>query len=279
MVKKDEPIVGTEYTRWVYRNILVDENGNPMSVQYPSSADGDSVYAKDIDIEYSDTTGWTNSITSLVDDLHSTFENTSTDNPKVFLMHFKRTIHAHQVGLGCTGDNNFSNVKIELLGSGPEIRTVVDDINNNTKYNSRNYEFEPQLFNAVRMSFYTPDPVCLSNMTTQKATSTDSFIKIQKPDKTITFAQGTTKGNIKVSVEEANEADPTFGYGINDIDESNSPVFYYGFENKEGKWYILKEDKTISTNPTYRYSKGTTDYSTNWTNRSSLTYGTFNNTF
>ncbi|HHD92284.1 MAG TPA: hypothetical protein ENL06_01500 [Candidatus Portnoybacteria bacterium] len=61
-------------------------------------------------------------------------------------------------------------------------------------------------------------------------------------------------------------------YHISDIDDS-SPA-YYGFVDKDGNWYIMKEDTG-----TYRYCKGTTDYSTNWSNRASLTYDYYDNIF
>ncbi len=67
---------------------------------------------------------------------------------------------------------------------------------------------------------------------------------------------------------------PTDGYKISQIDDSTPS--YYGFVNKGGLWFIMKED-TSSGN--YRYTKGTTGFSTNWTNRASLTYDYFNVVF
>jgi hypothetical protein len=69
------------------------------------------------------------------------------------------------------------------------------------------------------------------------------------------------------------EKQPTDGYKITDIDDS-SPA-YYGFVNKDGSWFIQKE----GTSGDYRYAKGSSSYSSNWTNRSSLTYGYFDNVF
>ena len=59
---------------------------------------------------------------------------------------------------------------------------------------------------------------------------------------------------------------PTDGYKINQLDDS-SPA-YYGFTEKGGAWFIMKEDSSGN----YRYTKGTSAFSTNWTNRASLTY-------
>lgn len=49
---------------------------------------------------------------------------------------------------------------------------------------------------------------------------------------------------------------------------------YYGFLDIDGNWYIFRD-----TGDTYRYVKGDSDYSTNWTNRASLTYDYYNNIF
>lgn len=62
---------------------------------------------------------------------------------------------------------------------------------------------------------------------------------------------------------------PTDGYKISQIDDS-SPAFY-GFVEKTGLWFIMKEDSAGN----YRYTKGTTSFSTNWTNRATLTYDLF----
>ena len=59
---------------------------------------------------------------------------------------------------------------------------------------------------------------------------------------------------------------PTDGYKINQLDDS-SPA-YYGFTEKGGAWFIMKEDSSGN----YRYTKGSSGFSTNWTNRASLTY-------
>lgn len=62
---------------------------------------------------------------------------------------------------------------------------------------------------------------------------------------------------------------PTDGYKISQLDDS-SPAFY-GFVEKNGAWFIMKEDSAGN----YRYTKGSTSFSTNWTNRATLTYDLF----
>jgi len=54
------------------------------------------------------------------------------------------------------------------------------------------------------------------------------------------------------------ERHPTDGYKISEVDDS-IPA-YYGFLNKDGAWYIMKETDTGS----YLYVRGDTDFSGNW---------------
>lgn len=70
------------------------------------------------------------------------------------------------------------------------------------------------------------------------------------------------------------EKQPTDGYTITEVDDSGS-TSYYGFVHKNGAWYITKEDATGS----YRYAKGASLFSTNWTGRALLIYDYFDNVF
>lgn len=67
---------------------------------------------------------------------------------------------------------------------------------------------------------------------------------------------------------------PTDGYKISQIDDTTATV-YFGYVNKDGAWYISREESSGN----YRYTKGTTDFSTNWTDRASLTYDYFDSIF
>lgn len=71
------------------------------------------------------------------------------------------------------------------------------------------------------------------------------------------------------------EKQPTDGYKISRIDDS-SPA-YYGFTNKNGDWFIQQED--ASGNYKYASGSGPNTFSTNWTDRGSLTYVDFENAF
>ena len=69
---------------------------------------------------------------------------------------------------------------------------------------------------------------------------------------------------------------PTDGYKISEIDDS-SPA-YYGFVDKDGDWFIMKESSTGQ----YKYYKKTgedDDFTTDWPNRGSFTYLYFDSIF
>jgi len=65
------------------------------------------------------------------------------------------------------------------------------------------------------------------------------------------------------------EKHPTDGYKISRLDDS-TPA-YYGFSNKDGAWFIMKEDSSGN----YTYTVGSSDFSTNWTGRAGLSYGEY----
>lgn len=70
------------------------------------------------------------------------------------------------------------------------------------------------------------------------------------------------------------EKEPTDGYEVNDVDDTTYPS-YYGFVDKDGNWYITQED----SGGAFRYVRGATDYSTNWTNRATQSYDYFSSVF
>lgn len=70
------------------------------------------------------------------------------------------------------------------------------------------------------------------------------------------------------------EKHPTDGYNITQ-EASTGNTDYFGFTNKSGAWYILRVDNSGN----YRYTKGSSDFATNWTDRTSLTYDYFDNIF
>jgi len=92
---------------------------------------------------------------------------------------------------------------------------------------------------------------------------------------------GSVPGPGTVSLKDASgtkinpaEKHPTDGYKISQLDSATYP-HYYGYVNQSGAWYIMKEDDLGN----YRYTKGTTGFSANWTLRADLTYDYFNTIF
>lgn len=69
---------------------------------------------------------------------------------------------------------------------------------------------------------------------------------------------------------------PLDGYNISDMDTAGTTK-YYGFLNKNGGWYIMKENTTTNS---FSYRKGAADYDTGWSDRTSPGgYANFYNTF
>jgi hypothetical protein len=66
----------------------------------------------------------------------------------------------------------------------------------------------------------------------------------------------------------------TDGYEVTEIDDASAPA-YYGFVNATGAWYITRE----ASDGSYRYAKGSSSFSTNWTGRAALTYDYYYNVF
>ncbi len=69
------------------------------------------------------------------------------------------------------------------------------------------------------------------------------------------------------------ERHPTDGYRITEIDDTGAYT-YAGYLNKTGAWFILRDDGA-----SYRYIKGSSGFTSNWTNRVSLTYDYYDNVF
>lgn len=120
----------------------------------------------------------------------------------------------------------------------------------------------------------------------QKVTDTITDNTLATLNRSVITGKTTAGGggyvNVKVNPSGAlvtattiDNGDPTVMYKISDLDSASDPK-YYGFLDPSGNWYIMKESTSAGT---YRYVSGTSSYSTNWTNRASLTYGYFDGAF
>lgn len=141
---------------------LKDENGNIVGVQYPLPTDGDSVYAKDIDLSRSVTTGWTGDVLDLFGDLTEGVTFAGTSNPKTLLIYFNRGIISSGIALG-TSTGNFSNVKISVIASG-QSTVILDNSADNTDKQVEVVSFRAKAFTAIYVEFYTADDITLTNI-------------------------------------------------------------------------------------------------------------------
>lgn len=69
--------------------------------------------------------------------------------------------------------------------------------------------------------------------------------------------------------------EPTEGYKVTEISTDESS-YYYGFVNKDGNWYIMREDPNEGS---FRYVKGDINFSSGWKKREGLKYDYFHNVF
>lgn len=74
-----------------------------------------------------------------------------------------------------------------------------------------------------------------------------------------------------LSVNASISEDPLVLYKASDIDIA-ADTKYYGFIDKDGNWYIIKE---VTTAGTFRFVKGSSGYTTAWTARASQSYDYF----
>lgn len=68
------------------------------------------------------------------------------------------------------------------------------------------------------------------------------------------------------------ERQPLDGFQISEIDDGL--ISYYGFINKNGSWFIMRED---TQNSSFRYAKGENGFPNGWNNRTQLKYDYFYN--
>lgn len=70
------------------------------------------------------------------------------------------------------------------------------------------------------------------------------------------------------------QSQPTDGYIISEIDDN--VITFYGFTNKDGAWYVMKEDPDTGS---FRYNRGDSNFPGSWDNRENLKYDYFSNVF
>jgi hypothetical protein len=82
-----------------------------------------------------------------------------------------------------------------------------------------------------------------------------------------------TLKNAAGSVIDPAENSPTSGYNISQIDDS-TPA-YFGFVNKDGAWFIMREGEDSA----FRYAKGENNFTKSWESRAKLNYDYFDKVY
>ena len=141
--------------------------GKTVSVQNPLPSDGDSIYAKDIDVANSVMDNFSGLVTDPFDEIDTFVEDITANNPKTLTVALHRTTYSSSIGLGCNdlGKTFGDSITVELLGSGGVVRRTVQSIGDP---NSRVIQFDPAAYNAVRFKFNSDTPVAISNITIRK---------------------------------------------------------------------------------------------------------------
>lgn len=88
-------------------------------------------------------------------------------------------------------------------------------------------------------------------------------------------AGGTAIEYFSPATEEKQDA-TLFHYKLARLPVPGDTLTYLGYLDKDGNWYITEIDET---NGTMKYVKGTSGFTTAWSNRASNTYEDFNSIF
>jgi len=176
---------------------LIDENDNKLGVQTPLSIDGDSVYAKDLDLTNSSVGDFSGAITDLFDSLTSII-TTETNNPSLTIV-LKRPIDNHNVVLA-TPSGNFSNVTIVAKDAAGNTLETLDDSANNTKYQTWQYNFVTiDKYCTLDISFTTTDTVTIGYVCLLKSINVDAHIKGIDNNGAVQDVKTTPDGNLTIS--------------------------------------------------------------------------------
>lgn len=152
---------------------ITDDKGNSLGTpENPLSTDEQGfLYMKDINYNKSNFGNFTGDTDLLFTDLDSGIIDNSSNPTKTILLRFKTPVQLAFIGLGCSIENkSFSNVKIELLGSGtpPTVILIIDQSQIDTKLTSKVPRLNPTYATGLRLTFNTADEICLTNINLEK---------------------------------------------------------------------------------------------------------------
>jgi len=216
---------------------VVDSSGNVVSVQYPFSTDGDSIYAKDINTSTSTSTGFSGTVTDLFDNISSVMVNSTATNPKEISIKLNRPVDTG-IFRFCTATGTFSNVKIILkTASGSTVGTI-DKSADSTTYADYEYvvDGDPVPFCNMVIQFHTANEVSVGYISVDKALHTHAVTMGIRDDGTLGFVRLTNGNNQKVSIEETDPSvafklydDSDVAYGVKHVDNkprvSSTPYY------------------------------------------------------
>jgi len=169
-----------------------------VDVQNPMPTDGDSIYAKDLDLANSSIGTFTGNIESLYNDYQTEITDITATNPKTFTVQFRRPVETTEFAMSSlTG--NFSNVKLLLKSPSGSVRGTIDNSADSTKRTDFVYEFPPAKFIAVEVQFHTADAVKISGSNVPKDVPVVARLQAVKPDGTVTNINATESENLKVA--------------------------------------------------------------------------------
>lgn len=144
--------------------------GEDVDVYNPVHVNLNALSANEVDYSNSSFIGWTGTQDEHLDLFKSPFsgtiQNTNAGN-KIIEVGFYQTQGVLAVGLGANAGVGFKNVKIEGVGSDGTIRSLVP-AQTNGYTGSFNFEFFAEIFNKLRVTFETDDPITLSNISIRK---------------------------------------------------------------------------------------------------------------
>jgi hypothetical protein len=142
----------------------INFGGKELSPQNPLAVDGDSVHAKDVDIDRCIMGSFSGLPTDFFDNLHSENLDNSANNPKSVTIHFHRTLVTPLFGIGSSEGGSFSNVKLIGIVSGGIEMVLADFTDDDNDRTTQFFPFPNAGLNAFRLEFHTMDTISITNI-------------------------------------------------------------------------------------------------------------------
>jgi len=174
-----------------------------FDVNTPIPVDGDSVYVKDIEEDECDISNFTGSVFDFFANPLTTSVNSTSTNPKIIKIWFKRPTQTNDVCIGCQDlSKNFSNVVIKTICSGDEVFYTKDLSSDDTKRNALQISIPPIMLLGLQIEFHTTDEVGVSIITIHKTGNVASRLQAIKDNGNVTNIGATNRSNLRVSIQE-----------------------------------------------------------------------------